>query len=189
MEDEMKKLSEGFPHLAPDVPRELSVNGAGAFEVGGPEGDNGLSGKKLVVDAYGPRVPIGGGALSGKDFFKVDRAGPLHARRIAKAVVVTGVASEALVRIVWFPGDTSARLMSIQAEGGRSIDTRPWQDLFDLTLEASGEHWTNATDLLEVARYGHFTETDRPWEKVWISPSAVTAPIYLVNSEKLRVTT
>ena len=156
---------------------------------GRARGDNGLSGKKLVVDAYGPRVPIGGGALSGKDFFKVDRAGTLHARRIAKAVVVTGVASEALVGIVWFPGDTSARLMSIQAEGGRSIDTRPWQDLFDLTLEASGEHWTNATDLLEVARYGQFTETDRPWEKVWISPSAVNASIYLVNSEKLRVTT
>jgi len=46
----------------------MTVNGAGAFEVGGPEGDNGLSGKKLVMDAYGPRVPIGGGAWSGKDF-------------------------------------------------------------------------------------------------------------------------
>ena len=52
------------------------MNGAGNFEVGGPEGDNGLSGKKLAVDAYGPRVPIGGGALSGKDFFKADRAVP-----------------------------------------------------------------------------------------------------------------
>ena len=57
------------------------MNGAGNFEVGGPEGDNGLSGKKLVVDAYGPRVPIGGGALSGKDFFKADRAGAVLARR------------------------------------------------------------------------------------------------------------
>ncbi|MDA1326537.1 MAG: methionine adenosyltransferase domain-containing protein [Proteobacteria bacterium] len=174
LEEELKRLSEVCPRLAPDVPRELSVNGAGTFEVGGPEGDNGLSGKKLVVDAYGPRVPIGGGALSGKDFFKVDRAGALHARRIAKAVVVTGVASEALVRIGWFPGDRSARLLSIEAEGGRSIDTGPWQDLFDLTLEASGEHWTNAADLVDVARYGHFTEADRPWEKVWISPAAVT---------------
>jgi S-adenosylmethionine synthetase len=168
LEEEMKRLSEAFARLAPDVPRELSVNGAGTFEVGGPEGDNGISGKKLVVDAYGPRIPIGGGALSGKDFFKVDRAGALHARRIAKAVVVTGVASEALVRIGWFPGDTSARLLSIEAEGGRSIDTRPWQGLFDLTLEASGEYWTNAIDLLEIARYGHFTEAERPWERIRI---------------------
>ena len=90
LEDEMKVLSTAFADLAPDVPGELSVNGAGAFEIGGPEGDNGLSGKKLVVDAYGPRIPIGGGALSGKDFFKVDRAGALHARRVAKAIVVTG---------------------------------------------------------------------------------------------------
>jgi len=77
LEEEMKNLSGSFPDLASEIPKELSVNGAGAFEVGGPEGDNGLSGKKLVVDAYGPRVPIGGGALSGKDFFKVDRAGAL----------------------------------------------------------------------------------------------------------------
>ena len=57
------------------LPEQLTVNGAGAFDVGGPEGDNGLSGKKLVMDAYGARVPIGGGAWSGKDFFKADRAG------------------------------------------------------------------------------------------------------------------
>jgi S-adenosylmethionine synthetase len=176
LEDEMKKLSEVFSGLTPDVPRELSVNGAGAFEVGGPEGDNGLSGKKLVVDAYGPRVPIGGGALSGKDFFKVDRAGALHARRIAKAIVMTGVASEALVRIGWFPGDASARLVSIQAEEGRSIGTRPWQGLFDLSLDVSGECWTGSENLIEVARHGHFTEADFPWENIVVSPSQSSLP-------------
>jgi S-adenosylmethionine synthetase len=173
LEDEIKTLSAAFPRLSPDVPRELSVNGAGSFEVGGPEGDNGLSGKKLVVDAYGPRVPIGGGALSGKDFFKVDRAGALHARRVAKAVVMTGLADEALVRVGWFPGDTSAQLVSIQTKDGQSIDTGPWQGLFDLTLEASGEHWTNATDLVEIARYGHFTEADRPWERLQFQTAKV----------------
>jgi S-adenosylmethionine synthetase len=71
----------------------FSVNGAGNSEVGGPDGD-GLSGKKLVVDAYGPRVSIGGGALSGKDFYKVDRAGALLPRCLAKAVVLTGAARE-----------------------------------------------------------------------------------------------
>ena len=66
----MKEAAKSIPRLDATVPDDLRVNGAGNFEVGGPEGDNGLSGKKLVIDAYGPRVPIGGGALSGKDFFK-----------------------------------------------------------------------------------------------------------------------
>ena len=117
------------------------------------------------------RVPIGGGALSGKDFFKVDRAGALHARRLAKAVVMTGVASEALVRLSWFPGDASARLVSIQGEEGSWIEPGPWQGLFDLSLGASGECWTNAVDLISVARCGHFTETHMPWEEIMFSNS------------------
>src|SRR5439155_17159820 len=83
---ECATLMDGF---CPELPETFLVNGAGNFAVGGPEGDNGLSGKKLVVDGYGPRVSIGGGALSGKDFFKADRAGAILARRIAKAVAAT----------------------------------------------------------------------------------------------------
>ena len=79
--EELDRLADEFEALDPRVPEGLSVNGAGTFEVGGPEGDNGLSGKKLVVDAYGPRIPIGGGALSGKDFFKVE-IGFMAPRRI-----------------------------------------------------------------------------------------------------------
>ena len=81
LEQEMAALADAVPGLSSQLPSEICVNGAGAFDVGGPEGDNGLSGKKLVVDAYGPRVPIGGGALSGKDFFKADRAGALQDRK------------------------------------------------------------------------------------------------------------
>jgi S-adenosylmethionine synthetase len=166
LQEEVAHLAGEFSRLAPQVPESLSVNGAGTFEVGGPEGDNGLSGKKLVVDAYGPRVPIGGGALSGKDFYKVDRAGAIHARRIAKAIVMTGAAEEALVRLAWFPGNTTARLISIEADGGQMLNVRPWQDLFELSLEESGEGWTNTVDLLNVARFGHFTDRDLPWEQL-----------------------
>jgi S-adenosylmethionine synthetase len=164
LETEMASLALGFPRLSSDIPDTLSVNGAGAFEVGGPEGDNGLAGKKLVVDAYGPRVPIGGGALSGKDFFKADRAGAIHARRVAKAIVMTGTAEEALVRLAWFPGDSSARLISIVATSADTIDLNTWQRLFDLSLEGSGENWTGKPDLIDVARYGHFTDRELPWE-------------------------
>lgn len=174
LEDEMKVLSTAFADLAPDVPGELSVNGAGAFEIGGPEGDNGLSGKKLVVDAYGPRIPIGGGALSGKDFFKVDRAGALHARRVAKAIVVTGAAREAIVRLAWFPGDREGRLLSIENEDRKQLDPKPWQRLFNLSLEVSGEKWGHAANLVTIARYGHFTDDDLEWENLSFT-SAKTA--------------
>jgi S-adenosylmethionine synthetase len=166
LEAEMKKLADELPGLSPGLPGELFVNGAGSFDVGGPEGDNGLSGKKLVIDAYGPRVPIGGGALSGKDFFKVDRAGALHARRVAKAVVVTGAAHEALVRLAWFPGDRQGRLLSIETESRKLLDPGPWQGLFDLSLEASGEAWTRTADLVQIARYGHFIEDCQEWENL-----------------------
>ncbi|MBM3977974.1 MAG: methionine adenosyltransferase [Planctomycetes bacterium] len=83
----------------------LHLNGAGDFSCGGPEGDNGLSGKKLVVDHYGPSVPIGGGAIFGKDPHKVDRRGAKRARE--KAIeLVKGGAREARVTLAWAPGET-----------------------------------------------------------------------------------
>ena len=118
VEDELRKLALQLPCLSVQPPEQLTVNGAGPFEVGGPEGDNGLSGKKLVVDAYGPRVPIGGGAWSGKDFYKADRAGGLHARRLAKFIVQLGLATEATVTLQWFPGDREARVLDISTPPG-----------------------------------------------------------------------
>ena len=121
-----------------EVPSGLAdrilVNGAGNFECGGPNGDNGLSGKKLVADAYGPRVPIGGGALSGKDFFKVDRAGAIAARRLALAIVRGGGAPEATVELLWRPGDREARVVAVTGPGGEAIDPGPWLAAVDLGL-------------------------------------------------------
>jgi len=168
--DELKQLSRELPGLAPTVPEQIHVNGAGAFDTGGPMGDNGLSGKKLVVDAYGPAVTIGGGALSGKDFFKVDRAGALHARRVAKAIVLTGLASEATVTLLWRPGVEAATVVAVDCSPARELDLVAWNQLFDLSLEASGEAWTNSTDLIDVARFGHFTSRARPWERLMIAP-------------------
>ena len=162
----MAVLSADIPGLLAEVPASIHVNGAGAFDLGGPEGDNGLSGKKLVVDAYGPRVPIGGGALSGKDFFKADRAGAIHARRLAKTVVLTGLTEEAIVRLAWYPGAVSAQVLSIESGEGRELSVGNWEDLLDLSLVAAGECWSNRTTLVDIARYGHFTDPELPWEKV-----------------------
>jgi S-adenosylmethionine synthetase len=93
---------------------EWLVNGAGAFEVGGPSGDNGLSGKKLVADAYGASVPIGGGAVHGKDPLKVDPSGQARARQMALDVVLSGEADEATVWLAWRPGDVEPRWVEIQ---------------------------------------------------------------------------
>jgi S-adenosylmethionine synthetase len=89
------------------------VNGAGAFEVGGPEGDNGLSGKKLVAQAYGSAVPIGGGATFGKDPRKVDPRGQALARQIALEQVCRGSAKEATVWLAYRPGDLTPRWVEV----------------------------------------------------------------------------
>jgi len=165
IEDELGKAASELSGLSATLPDSLTVNGAGNFEVGGPEGDNGLSGKKLVCDAYGPRVPIGGGAWSGKDFFKADRAGGLHARRLAKMIVQLGITKEAQVVLGWFPGDRAARILRIQAEDGQLLDHQRFEQMFDRSLLKSGTTYP-VDNLVELARWGHFAQVDYPWGDV-----------------------
>ena len=162
----MAECAVAIPGFKPTVPERFHVNGAGNFEVGGPEGDNGLSGKKLVVDAYGPRVPIGGGALSGKDFFKADRAGAILARRLAKAVVATGAAAECTATLAIFPGDAAFQIVSLRDRAGATLDPRRWAPLIDLSLAAAGEQYALSANLPDIARHGHFTSSELRWEKV-----------------------
>ncbi len=141
------------------------VNGSGTFSIGGPEGDNGLSGKKLLLDHYGPRVPIGGTALSGKDFWKPDRAGTLLARRLALAVVRAGVATEATVQFVSFPGDEAPRLVRITTPQGELPGAARWLQLIDCRFETAAA-WGRGIDLVERARWGGFgvEEPGLAWE-------------------------
>ena len=83
------------------------LNGMGDFIVGGPEGDNGLSGKKLAVDFYGPEIPIGGGAICGKDPHKVDVAGAFRARELARRLLKERGGNAVTVRLGWTPGDAA----------------------------------------------------------------------------------
>jgi S-adenosylmethionine synthetase len=166
LRDELKKAAKSIPGLEANVPDNVRVNGAGNFEVGGPEGDNGLSGKKLVVDAYGPRVPIGGGALSGKDFFKADRAGAILARRLAKLVVQTGAMRECKATLAFLPGAEQATIVSLRSSSGRDLECSRWSALTDRSLAAAGEAYTCVHDLIDVARYGHFTRPELAWEQL-----------------------
>ena len=101
--------------------REFVINGRGEFTDGGVRGDTGLSGKKLVADLYGPRIPIGGGAIAGKDQFKVDRIGTLRARHIAvRLAAATGLS--ATTTLAWFPGSAVPQGMHAELADGRVVD-------------------------------------------------------------------
>lgn len=141
------------PHLAAaaeryadmvDLPARLDqdivrVNGIGDFTCGGPMGDNGLSGKKLVVDHYGPHIPIGGGAICGKDAHKPDRVGPLRARQIAvRLAEATG--QDALVHLGFLPGLEAPDRLWASLGDGRWLDADQIAGLVsvpDLTLAGS----------------------------------------------------
>jgi S-adenosylmethionine synthetase len=104
--------------------------------------------------------------LSGKDFFKVDRAGALIARRVAKAVVQTGAAKECTEKLVVFPRGEAFSIVSLTDGAGRSIDPARWSRMFNLALGAAGERCTCGLDLVDIARHGHFTNPQLPWEQV-----------------------
>ena len=150
------------------TPEKLLLNGAGEFAVGGPEGDNGLSGKKLVIDHYGPGVPIGGGALAGKDPHKVDKCGALRARQLAKNLVRGGV-DEARVTLGWAPGSDAPFLVEASISQGNvnlqvPRDELPPGEWFTIKsivrdLELQQRDW--AADL----RAGYFCQPGAPWER------------------------
>ena len=143
--------------VSPDL--HLQLNDAGDFVEGGPHGDNGLSGKKLVCDFYGPRVPIGGGAMSGKDLWKADRAGPLIARNIAIAGVQRLGLAECTVTLVICPGDRAFRVASVVGPHGVAVPAEAVQlieGLVDLRLASQGG--AKIGSLVNRARWGHFAE-------------------------------
>lgn len=147
----------------------LHLNGAGDFFIGGPQGDNGLSGKKLVIDHYGPTVPIGGGAMWGKDIWKVDRCGPLRARQLAKQLV-TIENQEALVTVGWAPGDATpflylAQIRDNKLETWREVPTHllPSPEWFAIEtivndLELKSTNWR------DIPVRGAFVEPGNKWE-------------------------
>ncbi len=141
--------------LSTEMPDAIVVNGSGNFHMGGPEGDNGLSGKKLLLDYYGPRVPIGGSALSGKDFHKPDRAGAIIARRLAQAVVQSGTATEATVHLASFPGDEAPRILRIATPDGDLLEPCRWETLIACSFDSAAKNvrWSDPT---EFARWGHW---------------------------------
>ena len=186
------KLPAELQHML-DGGFKLYVNPTGKFVIGGPHGDTGLTGRKIIVDTYGGRGAHGGGAFSGKDSSKVDRSAAYAARHIAKNMVAAGVADEVLVQLSYAIG--IARPLSICVDtygtnrlaiGEGEIADRIGR-LFDLRPAAIVKRFGLKNPIFEAtASYGHFG--NRPYtavEKVWDKGRETEREIEYFGWEKL----
>ncbi len=162
------------------VPKELLtedtsllVNPTGRFVVGGPLGDAGLTGRKIMVDTYGAYGRHGGGAFSGKDPTKVDRSGAYAARHVAKNVVAAGLAEKCEVQVAYAIGVARPVSLFVETFGTGKISDRHIEDLIREVFDLRPAALIDKLDLRrpiyqQVAAYGHFgrPDLDLPWERL-----------------------
>lgn len=147
------------------------INPTGKFVIGGPHGDTGLTGRKIIVDTYGGFGAHGGGAFSGKDPSKVDRSAAYAARHIAKNLVAAELADECLVQLAYAIGVVEPVSISVNTYGtGKKSDTE-LAALIANTFDCTPKGIINRFDLLRpiyrsTAAYGHFGREEFPWEKL-----------------------
>ncbi|KAA8980298.1 MULTISPECIES: methionine adenosyltransferase [Gammaproteobacteria] len=161
---------------------KFHINPTGNFEIGGPVGDAGLTGRKIIVDTYGGMARHGGGAFSGKDPSKVDRSAAYAGRYVAKNVVAAGLADKCEIQISYAIGVAEPTSISINTFGTGKMDDRKIEQLVRKTFDLRPYALTKQLDLLhpmyrDTAAYGHFgrkpeqktvngqTFTTFPWEK------------------------
>ncbi|AWR87480.1 methionine adenosyltransferase [Meiothermus taiwanensis] len=145
------------------------VNPSGKFVIGGPHGDTGLTGRKIIVDTYGGAVPHGGGAFSGKDPTKVDRSAAYYARYIAKNIVAAGLAKRALIELAYAIGKARPVGMRVETFGTGIVPdekiTEAAQKVFDARPRAIIENLNLQRPIYTpTSAYGHFGREGFPWE-------------------------
>ena len=147
------------------------VNPTGSFEIGGPKGDCGLTGRKIIVDTYGGSAPHGGGAFSGKDPSKVDRSAAYAARYVAKNIVAAGLATKCLVQLSYAIGVARPTSVMVTAQGTGRIADEKLSELVQKHFDLRPKGIIQMLDLLrpiyeKSAAYGHFgrEEPEFTWE-------------------------
>lgn len=155
----------------------LHVNPTGKFVIGGPHGDTGLTGRKIIVDTYGGRGAHGGGAFSGKDPSKVDRSAAYATRHIAKNMVAAGVADEILVQVAYAIGVAQPVGIYVNTFGTAHVNmtdgviAEKVKDIFDMRPAAIEQRFKLRNPIYrETAAYGHFGRSPRKVTKVFSSP-------------------
>lgn len=167
-----KVIMPVLPKRMVDSKLKIYVNPTGRFVVGGPHGDCGLTGRKIIVDTYGGSAAHGGGAFSGKDPSKVDRSAAYMGRYIAKNVVAAGLADRCEVQLAYAIGVAEPVSVHVDTHGTGKIDsdkiTELIREVFPLTPGKLIKHLNLLRPIyLETARYGHFGKTGEnyTWEK------------------------
>jgi len=165
--------------IKPVLPKEMIkgdinflVNPTGRFVVGGPQGDCGLTGRKIIVDTYGGAAPHGGGAFSGKDPSKVDRSAAYAGRYVAKNIVAAGLASRCMIQLSYAIGVAEPTSVMVETYGTGRISDDKITDLVLKHFDLRPKGIVNMLDLLrpiylKTAAYGHFgrEEPEFTWEK------------------------
>ncbi len=165
--------------IKPNLPKHLDTNGikyhinpTGRFVIGGPQGDAGLTGRKIIVDTYGGRCPHGGGAFSGKDPSKVDRSGAYMARYIAKNLVAADICDEATIQLAYAIGVVEPVSILVDTHGTAKVDESRLEECVREIFKLTPKGIIESLDLLKpiyrnTASYGHFGREDEgfSWEK------------------------
>ena len=164
--------------IKPTVPANLLdentkyfINPTGRFVIGGPLGDSGLTGRKIIVDTYGGAARHGGGAFSGKDPTKVDRSASYMARHIAKNIVANGYAKKCEIQIAYSIGVAKPVSIYVNTYGTNTIPEEEIVEKIDKTFDLTPRGIINYLDLQrpiyrQTTKYGHFGKKDLPWEKI-----------------------
>lgn len=165
-------IKEVVPENLLDENTKYFVNPTGRFVIGGPQGDSGLTGRKIIVDTYGGYARHGGGAFSGKDPTKVDRSGAYAARYIAKNIVAAGLADKCEVELAYAIGVAKPVSIMVETFGTNKVDNeiieKAVAENFDLRPSAIIEKFNLRRPIYQqLAAYGHFgrEDLDLPWEK------------------------
>ncbi|MCI9054698.1 MAG: methionine adenosyltransferase [Muribaculaceae bacterium] len=187
------KLPENLRHLIGSDVR-LLVNPTGKFVVGGPNGDTGLTGRKIIVDTYGGHGAHGGGAFSGKDPSKVDRSAAYAARHIAKNLVAAGVAERALVQVAYAIGVAEPVSLNVNTFGTAKVNmtdgeiSRRVSEIFDMRPHSIETRLKlRAPIYRETATYGHMGRTPRTVTKTFkaFGEQPIVREVELFTWEKL----
>ena len=165
-------VKPSIPAALLDENTRILVNPTGRFVVGGPQGDSGLTGRKIIVDTYGGSAPHGGGAFSGKDPTKVDRSAAYAARWVAKNIVAAGLADKCQVQLAYAIGVARPVSVRVDTFGTGTVSDEALEAAVDKVFDLRPTAIINRLDLRrpiyrQTAAYGHFgrLDLDLPWEK------------------------